>query len=804
LAIERSIDAPPDDMNQSLQTMRRLCALGLLGGSILASATADVPTGYLDITAFGTPPADPAGQVDSTAAIQAAIEHAVANRLALWFPPGTYRISDRLEIDQPDNQAGAPAVLMGSTASPLARATLYLAPYSPGFGQPAARKAMVHFYNLGTPEAESGNTDLYDQAVIGLDFKVGPGNDGAVALRMQGAEGCTIQDVNIDLTEGGHTGIWGIPGSGGSTHRVRIEGGAIGIDTQSISGGRGGSQPQPLVSGSTFLGQTQWAVRATTRGALVMVGCRFSRATPGAFLHLTHHWDGQPFDGSLHLTDCSLEYATADADNTVIAMGSPLGRSFHFDNVFVRRATHAWTAEAPANPSGWHHFRRLAVEVPFAARPWGQGREPVYLDGVMADGIHLDGVAGIGPPPDLQSRHRWADGFPTWETPGVVDVTSLGAVGDGTTDNWAVLQQAIDDHEMLFFPKGTFAVSRSLALRPSTALVGVYPTLSAITALSTLASRFNGVQDGEPDAPILRTADTAAASTRLAFIHVRRRFPLAQHNPTPPGNYAIEWRCGGDSVVRHVKVESTPQDNVRPDLIAKAYYGYNTDDPDGANYTPINANHPQADFLPGHHAWPCADPIVQVRGNGGGRWFNFWVHGRQALRQETPVLRVAGTRQPLRFYHLHLQQQDSRHHAEFIGAANVSVYGTKGELKGAFAYFSGCRNVRVFGSGGMSSPDPDHFAPYLFRFVDCDDFLIAGINDTIREDSSTWIGGIYDRWIHAQLLLWSPIQDRHTERAEVAVPSRHRPIAYVRGAPSHHAWPHHVVAQCPWHPSPGH
>ncbi len=765
-------------MRLSYSTFRGLLFAGLC---LLAVASAAVPDGFHDVTLHG---ADPTGVTDSTAALQAAINHCRDNQLVVWFPPGTYRITDRLVVDQPDNTAGFPGILMGSTVDPENRATLYLAPNSPGFNDPANRRVMVHFVNIGSPGSETGGTDLYDQAVIGLDFNVGAGNDGAVALRMQGAEGCTIQDVNIDLTEGGHTGIWGPPGSGGSTHRVTITGGVIGIDTIPVTGGRGGSQPTVVITGSTFINQSGWAVRATTRGPLVMVGCRFERDTPGNFFEISFHWNGQPLDGSLQLIDSEIYYTQSNPGNTVVAMGSPRGRTFYFDNVFVHNAPRVFTPAAVANPTGWRHFRRLAVEVLMPERSWGQGRELVYIDGEPLGDFLMEAESNVPPPFDLQSRHQWAEDFPTWETPGVVDVTTLGAVGDGVTDNWAVLQQAIDDYEILFFSKGRFAVSNTLDLRPNSKLIGAYITLSSIDALSTLANRFAGVTETDPDAPIIRTADTAEAETWLANIHIRRKYPLASHNPTPPGNHALEWRSGGNSLLRHVKIESRPDTNHRPDFVARLFYGYNTDDPDAPDYNPINPFHPQADFLPGDYAWSARDPNVRVRGNGGGRWFNFWFHGRQHLNQETPFLRVEGTTQPLHIYHLHMQQQDSRNISEFIDAANISIYGTKGEVKGAMAYFENCDNVRVFGNGGLTSPNPDYFDPHLFRFINCTNFQISGLNDTINEGSTVWIGGIFDHWIHANLLTWFPIEDRHPLRDDVVVPSTQRPSVYIRGNPS--------------------
>ncbi|MCH8513096.1 MAG: DNRLRE domain-containing protein [Kiritimatiellae bacterium] len=144
-----------------------------------------VPPGYVSVLDFG---ADPSGQTDSTAALQDAINHGIAHQVAVWFPAGEYRISERLIADQPDDDPDYPAVLIGSTADPSQRAVIVLAANSPGFNNPDARRVMLHFFNRGTADNESGENTLYNQAVIVIDFGVESGNDGAVALRMQGAE----------------------------------------------------------------------------------------------------------------------------------------------------------------------------------------------------------------------------------------------------------------------------------------------------------------------------------------------------------------------------------------------------------------------------------------------------------------------------------------------------------------------------------------------------------------------------------------------------------------------------------------
>ena len=64
-----------------------------------------------------------------------------------------------------------------------------------------------------------------------------------------------------------------------------------------------------------------------------------------------------------------------------------------------------------------------------------------------------------------------------------VNVRSLGVKGDGKTDDTEALLAAIDKHAVLFFPSGTYRVSRPLMLKPDTALIGLNPATTQISLI---------------------------------------------------------------------------------------------------------------------------------------------------------------------------------------------------------------------------------------------------------------------------------------------------------------------------------
>ena len=87
------------------------------------------------------------------------------------------------------------------------------------------------------------------------------------------------------------------------------------------------------------------------------------------------------------------------------------------------------------------------------------------------DGVNITGVAT-------------ATSF-VGETNGLVNVKTYGAIGDGTTDDRAAIQSAINDAKTVFFPAGTYKVGAALTVWQSyTALIG-HESLPTIKVVGT-------------------------------------------------------------------------------------------------------------------------------------------------------------------------------------------------------------------------------------------------------------------------------------------------------------------------------
>ncbi len=582
--------------------------------------------GYVDVSQ-GPFHADPTGTKDSTKAVQAALVFARDHQMACFFPTGTYLISDTLSCTQQLHKRANgrvfggnrfPNMLVGSRAG-TQRPRLVLAPRAAGFGDPAKPRIFVHFWSRGygnpttvdrvsdglPPEVEQPNIGM-NQMLVNLDIVIGEGNPGAIALRHQAAEGSAIEDCTIDATHG-HTGIQGGIGSGGSSAGVTVIGGRVGLD---FTGYMSGTQPTPVITGFTLTGQTEAAIRSTSRQTLVAVGLKIvaDRCT-GPLIQVGRNL--QANHGMLTVIDSEIEFAgKALAQEQRVVVDSD--RGVCLDNVYVRGATSIVVdpeqkTELAGNPKGWLHVRRFAATSSPRANQGVSYRYPIYVDGRRVERVN-DATVDQSPPAGLQARHLWSPQFASFESPGAASVksTPYAARGDGRSDDTAALQRAIDEHEIVFLPKGCYLLTKPLELKPNTKLIGVGQTMSLLVPAK--AGKFADASHAEP---LVRTADAADGETVLAF--------LGLHTPsTIPGAQSLHWRTGGSSIFRGVEI------------------------------------HGQGKVSPA--------PVI-ISGHGGGNWYNF--------RDGSARLLIDRAQGPLNFYQFSVQQVTSElrgaRHVSFFG-----------------------------------------------------------------------------------------------------------------------------------------
>jgi len=657
--------------------------------------------GLLDVTAAPFH-ADPSGKTDSTEVLQRAINYARDHQMVCFFPPGIYKISNTITCEQyrplrRDGRRGGtrdyPCVLIGSRRADR-RPCLFLAPHSPGYDDPNHPKYVVYFWAPGVgieePIDQPQPNISMNQMFIGIDIVIGEGNPGAVGIRHRGAQGSGVEDCVIDARHG-FSGLEGGCGSGGSHANVTVIGGRIGVDLRQ-------TQPAPTITGFTLIDQTETALLCSSRQALCAVGLRIETHKSEPVIVTRELWGAH--HSQLCLVDSEIIFHQAGA-NTAIEAAS----SVYLNNVYVRGAEtlvrQPGKQPLRGQPNGWVHIKEYASGRPqrYRARSYGnQSFEypaPIFVGGKRLEVPFLADVeSGPEPPSDLQSRHLWTKDFPSWEFPTAANVKDAPycAAGDSVTDDADAIQRAIDENPIVFLPKGRYAVSKTIQLRPNTKLIGVHRCYSWLIPLNRPGGHF---QDPTHPQPVIRTADDANARTVLAFLGIR----TFQDSSAA---YCLHWRSGRHSIFRDVNIvfayRSRPQGPARlmdPGEASRLY------------------NH----------------PLVIIDGHGGGRWYNFHQESSHGHGPDYRHLLVRGTSEPLHFYQCNPEHARSDANLELRHARYVSFYGVKGEYYQPILWIRDCDHIRLFGYGGNAAAWQGQA---LFVVERTPNFLLANLVDSPR------------------------------------------------------------------------
>jgi len=702
------------------------------------SAPEDVAQfGYFDVT---KPPygAKGDGITDDTAAIQRAVTEARDARVVAYFPPGTYLVSDTIQMIQGTVDYGPvpaaeweetwnvrefPCVLAGPATGP--RAVIRLRDAT--FRNPSAPRPVLDFWSRHSPpriawdpEKNKANVN-YNQTLRHLDIDLGAGNPGAMGVSMYSAQGSSIAEVTI-RAHGAFAGLASGTGPGGGIHEVTVEGGRYGAYFE--------EGQNTLVTHSVFRDQEQAGVRFGGRGALTLVGVLLE----GRGIELTNGRDPAPWNGNLTVVDSVLRLATPGPAITG-------RRNVFLSDVYFHRAdplvqlTHPDEAGTPGprltgDAAGWRHVGTWAAGVSMVQSPvWQKGPAsvaPNWLDGTPSSEPYLSGASAEAPPAGFLDRHAWRP-TPAWNAPGVVNARAAGAKGDGVTDDWPALQAALDAHLAVFLPRGDYVISRPLRLRADGAFFGLNASFSVLKPRLGAGSAFLDAKDPQP---LVRTsADPGdTATTLLADLK------LFQPATAAPGSYLLDWRAGSRSTFKYVHTDRRRQEGAG-----------------GARTTRV-------DF-----------PLVRISDTGAGRWYGFWNDRAPGLAGNGTQLTVSGTRRPLRFYMLNLEHSEADTHADFIDVRGVDIFQTKAEGEVPILRFRGSRDFRVFSLGGASSPDPGGANLVL---QDCRDFLVASM-DYQQQAAAT----------KADARRFFRLRDESAGAPPVATPGWEQFVLYQRGTP---------------------
>ena len=739
---------PSDALAALLSPVPNLSGGGRGEGAVLGKSHSSrlLDLGYLDPT---QPPfnADPTGHIDSTARLQAAIEYARRNYLAVWLPSGEYLVTDTIVAKQTERldaidgkyaywqQARyVPTRMVGSKKG--LKPVLVLAPGS--FTDAMKPKPVVWIWMQNskpgsmpapyhTPAQPNANCN---QIFEGIDIRISPGNAGAIGIRARGAQMTVVQDVTVFAGDG-LVGLSGGSGSGGSHYGVRVEGGRYGVDLTT-------AQPGPVLTGITLVNQSCSALVYSGLQTLTVVGLHVlaprGMKQPVIITGCTNagtppDWGGTLFtgacalpqfvqpsvvqqcgptnSGAVTMVDSIIDLG-AGASNVAIAAAA----SVYLVNVFFRGVKllaqfHGGHHQLNAPPGdGWAVVAEFAHGVSRQATTNGHKSTFSSLVHILnystmqpslpvAKGPWNTLRVGIErsatpPPTTLTSRHLYnsrdprGESWPSFENALGVVAADFGVVADGRTDCSDFLDLALKHAASLPSP-GAVVLGRGVhrVSRPLILPPGV-SLLGAGLHLTTVCPTSVGFPDSSGQGFGTAVLQTTGGSSLVSGISVSVWAHL--ENVT-----AVRWDAAAGSLWLQNHVNRMDECGI-------------------TGGTPRDTSSDPTPWVPAcRPRQRLGHPLVLV--TGGGSFFNFYnedaMGAMVAHDYQLPSYRhmlVANSTQGVRLYHFNPEHSVANANSELRDSSGIRVYGTKSEGHTATLWVRNCSDVMHSGHSGNAVP----------------------------------------------------------------------------------------------------
>ena len=544
--------------------MRTLLAAAILlsvvplSGTSYYSARLDDPKAiYLTPDNF---PVKGDGVADDSAALQQAINtvQEKTNQGILFVPPGRYRLTKTIYI-----WPGIRLIGFGS-----ARPSFVLAANTPGFQQEPAY--MVFFAgarpraNQPPPDATPGT---FYSAMSNINIEIQDGNPGAVGIRAHYAQHCYLAHMNFHIG----SGLAGIHDGSNVAEDLHFYGGRYGIWTRKPSPGW-----QFTLIDVSFEGQREAAIREHEAG-LTLIRPQFKNVPTAISI------DAQ-YSEELWIKDGRMENISGPA--VVISNENSARTEINMENVVCRKV--------PVFAAHRESGKRVAAPAElYAVKTFSHGLQYQDISSIPAIRDVYQTTVLTALPAPAKSDILDLPPIDTW-----VNVRSLGAKGDGTTDDTDALRNAIAHHRTIYLPSGQYRVTDTITLRPDTVLIGLHPSVTRIL-LADSTPGFEGV--GGPK-PLLETPKGGTNIVTGIGLYT---------NGINPRAVAAKWMSGTDSMMNDVRFLG----------------GHGTIDPDATAEEArkvwkqiYNDNH-TADSNP-NRRWDSQYPSLWI--TGGGTFVGIW------------------------------------------------------------------------------------------------------------------------------------------------------------------------------------
>jgi hypothetical protein len=570
--------------------MFRFCRLMLVGLSAVALMQnihaqsfypvrlEDKTAVYLSEARFG---AKGDGVVDDTDALQKAIDTVAAtiHQGIVFIPQGHYRLTHTLYVwpgvrligygvERPEFvlSANTPGYQTGPSYMVLFAGGRMGERRRGGLQRPAGAAPLPELPFPGTVPTTTGvvdaNPGTFYSAMSNIDFAIGEGNAGAVGIRFHVAQHCFLTHMNFHIG----SGMAALHDIGNEAEDLHFDGGQFAIIT-----GRPSPGWQFTLLDSSFEGQREAAIKEHEAG-LVLVHDRFENEPSAIEIDpnfIEELWvENTRFE---NISGPAILISKENARRTEINVVNAL-----CDHVKV--------------------FAKLRESEKVFSGPGATYRVATFTHGLTFDSerapsaittrIHAEAIAAL-PPENALAIHA----LPVQT--GWANAIALGAKGDGTTDDTAALQHAVDTQRIVYLPSGRYRLTDTLRLRPDTVLIGLHPSTTQLD-LADNTPGFDGVGEAKPMLLAPQNGSSIVMGIGLFTGGVNSRAVAAM------------WMAGKDSLMDDVRFLG----------------GHGTNNADGTRMNPYNNTHsgdPNALYR-----WDAQYPSLWVRNGGGGTFADIW------------------------------------------------------------------------------------------------------------------------------------------------------------------------------------
>lgn len=449
------------------------------------------------------------GKTDVSDQLQAAINQVKTERNfgILFIPEGTYLISKTIYIP------GAIRVIGYGKNRPV----IILKKNSPGFQEvnekDKGKASYMFWFTSSAVEPGRGINDAgagtFYSALSNVDLKIEDGNPQAVALRTHFAQHSYVAHCDIQIGKG-KAGLFDV---GNFMEDLRFFGGDYGIYTTKSSPGW-----QFMMMDTYFEGQRKAAIRTQEAGFTIVR--MQAKNVPSAIAVDDNYWE------KLFMEDCRFENISGPA--IVVANEGNANAQYNIRNLVCKNVpvlVHFPKANTNTTaPSNMYRVKRFIYGLQMNDLTAKAEVQTVFEPETLTS---MPAVAATDVP-KLPEMSTW------------VNLKTLGAKGDGVTDDTKAIQAAIDQYPAIFVPQGSYRITETLKLKPNTALIGLHP-MAVNFALAESAPAFSSF--GGPKAIVETPSGGTNIITGIGLYTAENNYRAV----------ACKWMAGEKSLVDDVK-----------------------------------------------------------------------------------------------------------------------------------------------------------------------------------------------------------------------------------------------------------